>query len=214
MGEAPDDTSRMRRTLDRLHRQVRWRGWLGGIACTLGPALLWRLRVHLLTVYRRRPDPDANVGGSERAERVTTLEGLSGEDGRTFRTHRGEGVLATFERRFARGDWLAVSRENGALACCCWVHETGEYPPGAKGRAVLLLDGYTLASFRGRGHLPRALDFAARHLAHDRPDLPVYVETSIENHPARRAFEKAGFERVGLRVTGPRLDLWFPRRRP
>ena len=212
MGAAPDDTSRMSRALDRLRRQIGWRGWLAGIACTLGPALLWRLRVHLLAIYRRRCDHDADLEGSEGGERVTTFEGLSGEDRLALRTHRGDGVLAMFERRFARGEWLAVSRENGALACSCWVHEARDYPPGAKGPVAILLDVFTLSPYRGRGHLARAIDFAARRLAQDRPDLPVFIETSIENHSARRGFEKAGFECVGLRLTGPRLNLWFPRR--
>ncbi len=216
MVAAPDHASlpqRIGRAIDRLRVDIRSRGLLAGIAATLGSIVLWRLHIYLLAVYRRPAGEEVDLGWGQEGERVSAMDDLEPDDRMALRNYGGDPLLAVFERRFAQGDWLAISRQEGALACCCWVHETSRFPPAGKRRVAVLQDCFTLPSFRGGSLYPRTLAFAARRLARDRPDLPIYVESSIYNRSSMRGIEKAGFVRVGLRLASPLLSRWFPVRR-
>jgi hypothetical protein len=208
----PRGSDRVRDAVDRLRRHVRARGLVGGLGGALVPALLWRLRVHLLASYRH---PAGLVGvpdGSDHIERVTRPSVLSAADEIALREFGGDVLLARAEKRFARGDWVAVARQDGNIASCCWVHETSTYPPGAPGAAALLQSAFTLPRFRGAGLFPRTLLFVVRVLEQERPGLPVYIEAAVDNLSSRRAIEKAGFVRAGLRVTSPWFQRWFQTR--
>ena len=72
---------------------------------------------------------------------------------------------------------------------------------------MFLQDAFTLPGFRGGGLFPRTLAFVEECEERERPGLPIYIEAAIDNLPSRRGIEKAGFVRVGLRVTAPRAAL-------
>jgi GNAT superfamily N-acetyltransferase len=208
-GALPPFRDRVRNALDRMRRLVRARGVVPGLALAVGPALLWRLRVHLLAVYRH-PGGNSGVPDDPSVELVTGWEGFTEADRAVFREYGGDALVARLRLRLSRGDGAAVLRSDGALACCCWVHEVSSYPPGARERALLLQSAFTVPGFRGRGLFPRTLSFAVRCLERDRPGVPIYIEASIDNLPSRRGIEKAGFARVALRVTSPLGQRWFP----
>jgi hypothetical protein len=192
---------------DRVRRHVHARGLVKGVAWALVPAVLWRVRVYLLAAYRH---PGNAVGEVEGIERVTRPDGFSAAERDALRAYGGDALLAKFEKRFAQGDWVAVARQDGTLACCCWVHETRTYPPGASERAAFLQSAFTVPRFRGRGLFPRTLLFATRFLLTEHPERPVYIEASVDNLSSRRAIEKAGFVRMGLRIASPWFQRWFP----
>jgi hypothetical protein len=207
-------SERIRQALDRMHRQVRARGLVAGIAAALVPAVLWRLRVYLLAAYRHPGNAPADPRGTDDLERVTGPDRLSPADRAALLDYGGDALLAKIEKRFALGDWVAVARQDGEFACCCWVHETSTYPPGAEGRAAFLQSAFTLPPFRGAGLFPRTLLFVVRVLEQESPGLPVYIEAAVDNLSSQRAIEKAGFVRTGLRVTSPWFQRWFPARTP
>src|SRR5262245_9639742 len=209
----PSASDRVREAVERVRRHVRARGLVAGLAGALVPALLWRLRVYLLAAYRHPGGAGEDPPPSGGIERVTRLEGLSASDKDALREYGGDALLARVAKRVAQGDWLAVARREGAIACYCWVHETSTYPPGAQGPAAFLQSAFTLPRFRGAGLFPRTLLFATRFLQADCPDRPVYIEASVDNLSSRRAIEKAGFVRVGLRVTSPFFQRWYPARK-
>ena len=61
----------------------------------------------------------------------------------------------------------------------------------------------------GRGHGPDALDALCRHL-HDRLGVAEFmVQPSARNPRAIRAYERAGFRRLGVPMEQAR-DLWGP----
>jgi hypothetical protein len=213
-GALPALRDRVRRALDRMRRLVRTRGVVAGLTLTVGPALSWRLGVHLLVVYRHPviEPPHGDGGVSSSVERVTVREGFSEADLAVLRQHGGDTLVARFDRRFSQGGWAAVCRVEGALASCCWVHESEGYPPGGRARVVFLQDAFTLPRFRGGGLFPRTLVFVVELLKRERPGMPIYIEAAIDNLSSRRGIEKAGFLRVGLRVTTPLGQRWFPAR--
>jgi hypothetical protein len=210
-GALPPFRDRVRRALDRMRRLVRARGVVAGLALTVGSALLWRLRVHLLVVHRHpggAPGGDAFV--SSPVEKVTDRSGLSETDIEVLREHGGGTLVARFDHRFSQGGWVAIGRVDGALASFCWVHEASRYTPGGGGRVAFLQSAFTLPRFRGGGLFPRTLAFAVQCLERERPGMPIYIEAAIDNLPSRRGIEKAGFVRVGLRVVSPFGERWFP----
>jgi GNAT superfamily N-acetyltransferase len=213
-GALPALRDRVRRALDRMRRLVRARGVVAGLALAVGPAILWRLRVHLLAVHRhpggRAPDGDAEA--SSPVEKVTDRSGLSEADLAILREHGGDALVARFDHRFSHGDWVAIGRVDGALASFCWVHEVSSYVPGGGARVAFLQSAFTLPHFRGGGLFPRTLAFAVRCVERARPGMPIYIEAAIDNLSSRRGIEKAGFLRVGLRVTTPLGQRWFPAR--
>jgi len=196
--------------VDRLRRHVRARGLVLGVAWALVPAVLWRLRVYLLAAYRHPGNAPADDRRIDGVERVPSPDCLSAADCAALREFGGDPLLAKFEKRFAQGDWLAVARHDGELASCCWVHRTATYPPGSQGPVAFLQSAFTLPRFRGAGHFTHTLLFVVRLLEEESPALPVYIEASVDNLSSRRAIEKAGFVRAGLRVASPRLQRWFP----
>jgi hypothetical protein len=204
-------SERFRFAIDRLRRHVRARGVVKGVAWALVPAVLWRLRVYLLAAYRHPGSVGVVPEEMDGLERVTRPDGFSAADRDALREHGGDALLARIEKRFAQGDWVIVARQEGALACCCWVHETRAYPPGASERAAVLQSAFTVPRFRGRGLFPRTLLFATRFLLTECPERPVYIEASLDNLSSRRAIEKAGFVRTGLRVASPWFHRWFAR---
>jgi GNAT superfamily N-acetyltransferase len=208
----PRGSDRVREAVDRVRRHVRARGLVGGLAGALASALLWRLRIHLLASYRHPGGLASVPDGADHVERVTRPDELSAADRDALREYGGDVLFARVEKRFAQGDWVAVARQDGELACCCWVHETSTYPPGAQGAAAFLQSAFTLPRFRGAGLFSRALHFVVRVLEQERPGLPVYIEAAVDNLSSRRAIEKAGFVRAGLRVTSPWFQRWFPTR--
>jgi GNAT superfamily N-acetyltransferase len=211
-GALPPFRDRVRRALDRMRRLVRARGVVTGLALAVGPAILWRLRVYVLTVHRhpggRSSDGDAFV--SSPVEKVTDRSGFSEADIAVLRDHGGDTLVARFDHRFSQGDWVVIGRVDGALASFCWVHEASRYKPGGGARVAFLQRAFTLPRFRGGGLFPRTLAFAVQCLERERPGMPIYIEAAIDNLPSRRGIEKAGFVRVGLRVMSPFGEGWFP----
>jgi hypothetical protein len=208
----PRASERMRQAFDRMRRHVRARGLVVGTAAALIPALLWRLRIYLLAAYRHPGSAPADPRGTDDLERLTRPDGFSPADLAALREYGGDALLAKVEKRFALGDWVAVARQDGEIACCCWVHETSTYPPGSHDPAAFLQSAFTLEHFRGAGLFPRTLLFVVRILQQERPGLPVYIEAAVDNLSSRRAIEKAGFVREGLRVASPFFQKWFPAR--
>jgi hypothetical protein len=204
----PRGSDRVPDAIERVRRHVGARGLAGALV----PALLWRLRVHLFASYRHRGGLAGDPDSSDHIERLTRPNELSAADRGALREYGGDVLLARVEKRFAQGDWVAVARRDGALACCCWVHETSTYPPGAQGAAAFLQGAFTLEPFRGKGLFPRTLLFVVRVLEQERPGRPVYIEAALDNLSSRRAIEKAGFVRAGLRITSPWFQRWFPAR--
>jgi hypothetical protein len=205
-------SERMRHAFARMRRHVRARGIVVGLAAALVPAVLWRLRIYLLAAYRHPGNALPDPRGDDDLQRVTRPDGFSPADRAALHEYGGDALLVKFEKRFALGDWVAVARQDDALACCCWVHETRTYPPGTRGRAVFLQSAFTLEHFRGAGLFPRTLLFVVRCLEEESPGVPVYVEAAVDNLSSRRAIEKAGFVPAGFRVATPLFQRWFPAR--
>jgi aminoglycoside 6'-N-acetyltransferase len=60
------------------------------------------------------------------------------------------------------------------------------------------IDLFLAEEFQGRGLGADAVRTLARHLVHDRGHHRLTIDPSVDNHAAIRAYEKVGFQRVGV----------------
>jgi aminoglycoside 6'-N-acetyltransferase len=60
------------------------------------------------------------------------------------------------------------------------------------------IDLFVAAAFRGRGIGTEAVSLVVRHLVDERGHHRITIDPSLQNLAAVRAYEKAGFERVGV----------------
>ena len=72
----------------------------------------------------------------------------------------------------------------------------GEEPEPAYRHAWI--DIFVDPDVRGRGIGPDAIETLVRHLVDDRGHHRITIDPTLENEAAIRAYEKAGFERVGV----------------
>src|SRR5262245_52205230 len=168
---APPLRERARNAVERMRGLVRARGAVRGLALAVFPALLWRARVHLLAVYRHPGGEGALPASAPLAEKAAAWEDFTEADRSALREHGGDALLARFRLRLSQGDWAALTRSEGALVGCCWVHEVSTYLPAGESRAALLQDALTVPRSRGGGLFPRTLAFVVSRLQRDRPEI-------------------------------------------
>jgi GNAT superfamily N-acetyltransferase len=114
--------------------------------------------------------------------------------------------------RLERGDRCFVAREAGLIVSSRWIAERRAFvqyldswldlEPGE----VFLSETYTAPALRGRG-VSGAAGTRLAHALADEGCRRILAGVLMENHPGKRAYEKAGYQRVGsIGYVG--LGLW------